>query len=278
MIGVKLEGRLGNQMFQFAFAHSTAKKLKSKFYLDRSTETFLLPHYFTIPSTSLDKIDSRIFKIRGYKNLFSYHLRKLFFTTIKNVYGLKEITFLNENFPKDELKKVTKKTLFRGFFQSDIYFESISQEVRNMFIVQNKFKLAYNNVFEKLPQNKTIIVVHIRRGDYLNMGLNLPITYFHDAIKQLSVQNPYYVFISDEPSFIEQEFSYLEDIYISKNSDVIDFQFLLNADICIISNSSFSWWGAYLNKKKIMVFAPKFWLGKDSELPKTIIPEGWVKI
>jgi len=97
-------------------------------------------------------------------------------------------------------------------------------------------------------------------------------------LKKLTIENPYYIFISDDLSYIEEEFDYLKEKYISKHNDIIDFQFLLNADICILSNSSFSWWGAYLNNKKATVFAPKFWLGKKSELPKHIIPEGWHKL
>jgi hypothetical protein len=81
--------------------------------------------------------------------------------------------------------------------------------------------------------------------------------------------------MSDEPEKIENEFGYIQNKYLSDQTEIIDFQFLNNAAACIISNSTFSWWGAYLNPNNPRVIAPRYWVGfhNGKEFPVDIIPE-----
>ena len=90
-------------------------------------------------------------------------------------------------------------------------------------------------------------------------------------------QENLYIFITDDPGFVKTEFGYLNDIYIFNNSEIVDFQFLMNADINIISNSSFSWWGTYLNPKRPKVIAPKHWFKDNAFLksPKNVLLKSW---
>ncbi len=103
-------------------------------------------------------------------------------------------------------------------------------------------------------------------------------SYFHKAIESINNDRNYFIFVSDEPDTIENEFSYIKNKYISDNDEIIDFQFIIHADICILSNSSFSWWGAYLNIKQPKIIAPRYWLGRadNKELPVNVIPDSWI--
>jgi len=76
MIAVRLEGRLGNQLFQYAFTFASAQKLNTKFYLDKSIDNFLLPQYFEVKEDFLQGLDKKIFSIQGYKNIFKVHLKR----------------------------------------------------------------------------------------------------------------------------------------------------------------------------------------------------------
>lgn len=278
MVGVKLEGRLGNQMFQFAFAYATAKKLDTKFYLDRSIIAFLPAKYFDLPKNLDTKLDYSIFKIKGYKHFFSHHLKKAFYLFIKCFYRLQTIVIANENVPTEEIKKIEPNTLIIGYFQSELYFLEARAAIKSFFSIKKPFRESFQQQLSNLPKDKPYIAVHIRRGDYRDLGLDLPYAYFHEAIEKIGDRDAFYVFLSDEPDQIENEFSYLPYKYISKQNEIIDFQFLTQANTCVLSNSSFSWWGAYLNSKQATIYAPKNWLGKESELPRAVIQKNWTKL
>ncbi|WP_343523797.1 alpha-1,2-fucosyltransferase [Pedobacter sp.] len=276
MITVHLQGRLGNQLFQYAFIYAAAKTLKTNFYIDKQTESFILPKYFNLKEEFTAPFDL-LFNINGYKNLFSFRLKKFFYRMLRMIFNLRKISFDNESDPLSNLLELRNQTIYEGFFQSAYYFTNIEKEIESLFELKQEFKSEFQQVVEKFPANKTIVAVHIRKGDYIDLGWNLPIEYYHQIIKELPVESSYFIFLSDQPKDIANEFNYIPNKYISHHEEIIDFQFLLNADICILANSSFSWWGAYLNKKKTKVFAPKFWLGKDKELPKDILPKNWTK-
>jgi len=276
MIGVRLEGRLGNQLFQYAFVVSTARKLNTNFHLDQTIEPFLLAKYFDVPRNTFYLLDKYIFSIKGFKNIFTHHLRIRFYKIIKSFYNLSELSLSNFNMPSIELEKIKNQTLYQGFFQSENYFKEDQDIVKKHFLIKDKYRSEYNKVVKNFPQYQKLIVIHIRKGDYVQLGLDLPISYFHKAINEIKTPNAFYVFLSDEPDIIQNEFDYISNKYVSRNAEIIDFQFLMNADICVLSNSSFSWWGAYLNSKKPKVIAPKYWLGTaDTETPHSIIQSNW---
>ncbi len=279
MIAVRLEGRLGNQLFQYAFAYSTSKKLKARFYIDKSVINFMVPVYFDVKPARLPVLDEHVFTIKGYKNIFNHHLKVAFYKLLKGVYGLHELVLQNELAPCEQLKQIKDKILYTGFFQSEDYFADYKLEVISLFSIKEKYKEQFKNIFKALPASKKIVTVHIRRGDYSGLELALTADYYLRAIGSIHSVENYYIFISDDFEFINREFAHLENKYLSQNAEIIDFQFLTHADICILSASSFSWWGAYLNPKKPKVIVPEYWLGRNEgkEIPVNVIPEGWIK-
>jgi hypothetical protein len=92
--------------------------------------------------------------------------------------------------------------------------------------------------------------------------------------------NCYFIFLSDEVEFIEQEFKYLENKIISNNNFAVDFAIMTLCNSAILSPSSFSWWGSYLMQDRDTIFAPKYWLGFNSgvEYHKNSIPKYIEKI
>jgi hypothetical protein len=283
MIAVRLEGRLGNQLFQYAFIYATAKKLKVDFYIDQSIDKFLLDQYFEVDNTPYHLFQKYIFNTKGYKNLFSYHLKRPFYTGLKKIHQLKTLNFSHFDDPDSQLSNMIDSALYTGFFQSEQYFSAYRNDIIRLFSVKPQYKHQYKSIAAaQLPANKPIVVIHIRRGDYVNLDCQLPDEYYHDIIAGLKDNDAYYVFISDEADYIKEQFAYLENKYISHNTEIIDFQLLLNADVCILSSSSFSWWAAWLNpKKNKLVYAPKYWLGfKDQkEFPTGITKNlNWILV
>jgi hypothetical protein len=285
MIAVKLEGRLGNQLFQYAFIYAAAKKLGTSFYIDKSIENFIPPKYFEIKNDLFLPLDRSIFSVKGFKNIFSVHAKVGFYKWLHMLLLKQEaIIFSNHQTTKNELGKVKDGYLYEGYFQSETYFENAIADIRRLF----KIKKQYTNAFQQVSatQSKSLkkIVIHIRRSDYVDLDIALPLAYYKKALDIVTDKDADYIFVSDDPEFIEKEFSHIKNKYVSNNNEIIDLQFLINADICILSNSSFSWWGAWLNSKPgKVIYGPKNWsgFGKDTEYPVGIsanLPVNWISL
>jgi len=274
MVAVRLEGRLGNQLFQYGFIFATAKKLDTSFYLDKSIDNFLLPQYFEVEEDFLQTMDKKVFSIKGYKNIFKVYLKRAVYGGLKLfVFGNRTVTIRNETAVADALKQIKNNVLYIGYFQAQDYFENYQSEIRKLFSIKKEYVDAFGKIRAGLRKNARKAVIHIRRGDYVGLNISLPMSYYRNAIASISGEDIQYIFISDDPDFIRNEFADLPDKYISTHNEIIDLQLLANADFCILSNSSFSWWGAWLNtnpEKK--VFAPENWLGfnEKKEFPAGI--------
>lgn len=182
---------------------------------------------------------------------------------------------------------------YQGYFQSPKYFEIIKNQLIGIFNVP-KEHLLYP--FRKLlVQKEDTIAIHVRRGDYISELGNynkhgvLPIEYFTEAIqvvkkRKKNIKN--IVFFSDEISWVKTNFNSLN---LSYNVVYIDqlgvyppnYELILLSRFCniVISNSTFSWWSAWLSKdlNKIIVY-PKIWF-KNQELNKQIqslFEENWI--
>ena len=287
MIAVKIEGRLGNQMFQYAFIYSAAKRLNTSFYIDKGIEKFKLYDYFDIEKDRFYLFDKCLFTIQGFKNIFSYHLREWFYNRMHSLLFNKQIVFGNDKITAtEELRTLMDNQFYYGYYQSEKYFIDNIEKVKSLFTIKKDIAEAYRNSQLSLTANKTIVTVHIRRTDYkglerLNLGgadLSLPYSYYHKAIERFDKEDYFFIFITDDKSGIVSEFSYLQNKYVSQSDEITDFQHMLNADICIIANSTFSWWAAYLNNKpNKVVIAPKYFLGWriKKQVPIEIYPDNW---
>ncbi|RQO71511.1 hypothetical protein DBR40_17075 [Pedobacter sp. KBW01] len=273
MIAVKLEGRLGNQLFQYAFIYAWAKKLGVSFYLDKSIEPILIDRYFEIKNDRFIWLDRNIFRIKGFKNFFSFYLRKIFYNNLSWFLNLKKISTTG----RETEFNIDNKTLIRGFFQSESFFISASEEIKSLLAIKPSFRQSFTEIFKQLPPDSAIVTIHIRRTDYIELDMALPLDYYKEAISKVALTNAYFVFISDDPEFVQVNFADIEPKYISNHSEIIDFQFLIHANCCILSNSSFSWWGAYLNTNNPTVLAPKYWTGfrEKKEEPVGITMSNW---
>jgi hypothetical protein len=282
MIGLKIQGRLGNQLFQYSMAYTIAKQLKTSFFFDQSLEKFYLHQYFEIPNYRFATLDRYLFSIRGFKNLFSFYAKKISFFFVEKIFIKRTLNEANI-----ETLKLQNKTLYVGYFQSENYFISFKDELLKNLKIKKKYLDRYQDKFEEKFKSKKIITIHIRRGDYQNLpqwglgaaDLRLPLKYYRQTIKNYEKDpSVLFVFIGDDQKYVEENFDYIKNKIVSKENEIIDFLHLVYADVCIISNSTFSWWGAYLNQKKNhMVICPKYFLGFHikQDFPKNIYPKNW---
>lgn len=287
MIAIRIEGRLGNQMFQYAFIYSAAKRVKTGFYVDKGIEKFKLYEYFDIEKDTFYLFDKYIFSIEGFKNIFCYHLKVRFYNFFQALLFNKQIVLESyKTAATEEMKMLKDNQFYCGFYQSEKYFINQLDNIKKLFTLKRIITESYKRIHKDFPKNKTIVTIHIRRTDYqglehLNLGgadLSLPYSYYHNAIEKISKENLFFIFIADDKSGIESEFKYLQNKHISQADEITDFQHMLYADICVIANSTFSWWAAYLNNNfNKQVFAPKYFLGWriKQQVPMEIYPSNW---
>jgi len=286
MIAIVLSGGLGNQLFQYAFIYNQHKKLNTAFFLVKNGTPIDLYKYFELEKNFFYRLDKLLFDHAGFKLLFSHYLRRGFYNRVCNRLTKRHILIdINED-PNSVLQKADDNALYYGFYQSEIYFKGSADEILKAYSIKPKYLKAYDQKFSWLKKYQSVVVIHIRMADYKTAAGNkdsliLPLGYYHKVIREIHAPDNFYVIMSDEINTIQKEFDYLENKYFSNESEIVDFQLMMNADVCIIANSTFSWWAAYLNNKKNKkVYCPKHFLGflKGEDHPAEIYPENWVQV
>jgi hypothetical protein len=186
-------------------------------------------------------------------------------------------------------KEVKNWRYYYAYCQSEVYFKSIKEELRKRIKIKQKYKDAFESKYGHLFREKKVLAIHYRFGDYKEWGkeelgginMTLPQAYYRNAINLVPDLEDYHVIlITDDISTCEERTSYLKSKTIISDTEIMDFQLMLNADKLIIANSTFSWWAAYLNTKGAQVLAPEHWLGFKVryEFPNGIIPPNYVKV
>ena len=252
-------GGLGNQMFQYSYAKNLSLLNDSDFYLDT---TFYNNQVGVTP---------RSFLLDSFPNL-----------TIKvNIpTTTPPLRTIIDNFAYDSNNIPPKDCFLSGYWQSEKYFKESKEIIIRDFLPTQTIK---NKFLSKYPElNSITISLHIRRTDYLNSNGYHPvqtINYYKNGIDILGKYDNLFIF-SDDIEWCKDNLNFKNMIFVEGNSDVEDLWLMSLCKKNIIVNSSFSWWGAYLNCYKDKdVVAPSQWFGDGVNLKTTdIVPEEWNKI
>jgi hypothetical protein len=269
MIISKLIGGLGNQFFQYAAARYLAEINAVELKLDLS-------------------------EFKSYK-LHKYSLK--YFNIIEKIASqkdLKKVKHVNEKyFHYDKnFKKNGKNTLLKGYWQSEKYFNEISSIIKNDFKIKSKLKGRNLSVSKKIADCNSVSL-HIRRKDYKPNSYKDQIfdllneDYYRAAISNLSKKekNLFFFIFSDDHKWVKNNIKLdYPFINVDHNTAATNYEDLRLMSLCkhnIIGNSTFSWWGAWLNgNKNKSIYAPKKWFNKNAKNlnSKDIIPKKWIRI
>lgn len=266
MIYICLSGRFGNYLFQIAAGASLAKKFHTDFVVVVAPDAEAIS---TMNGESmwdyLSSFRNSIFSQIKFVRSIPEH------TTIYNWrdFSYKAIPFYKEDFAID------------GYFQSYKYVDE--KLLRQLYAIpeeiNNKLQVKYRNVLIK-----PYTCIHVRRGDYCNIPHRFSICskdYFKKAIRLIG-ENSLFLIISDDLNWCKKNFKGQNFVFADKqNSMLEDFYLQSLATNNIISNSSFSWWGAWLNNnphKK--VFYPTPWFGPhySHHNISNLCPESWIAL
>ena len=290
---VAITGGLGNQMFGYAFMVGLSKNHNSHLFHPYKDNSKKYGH----AGYQLEEI----FKLRpedykkpvGVMALCVYwHIMRIFPKKVRQVMlrlvGIK-ITKVAQNFVfyPEVLQPVKNSELFMGTWQSEKYFKSAEQEIREAFTFNEKLlNDKTKQLIEKLAHCEAVSL-HVRRDDYLSQdyaqgfGGICTLTYYKTAveyIKEHVVQPVFYVF-SDDIEWCRKNLDISEAVFVDWNYGKESWQDMFLMSKCqhnIIANSSFSWWGAWLNSNpnKIVV-APKTWW---NGIKDDVVHDNWIRL
>jgi hypothetical protein len=293
MIIVKLIGGLGNQMFQYATARRLAEKHSTILKLDISGfEQYKLHRYslhcfhiweYLATYNEIKDIckENNLFRKVGKKilskfNFFAYHNQNI----------LTEKFFHFDS----QILDAPNNVLLDGYWQSEKYFADIKDILRREFVVKYQ-QDSLSAKFAEQIQSAESVSLHVRRTDYVNNSLTNQIhgtcnqEYYTQAVQYIGnrTSNPHFFIFSDEPEWARHNLNLDYPITIVDCNDAShNYEDLRLMSLCkhnIIANSSFSWWGAWLNQTHHrIVIAPKYWFNNSSRNTKDLIPKSWIRI
>jgi hypothetical protein len=266
MIYCNLKGGLGNMLFQIAATKSIA--------IDTNNDCSFPNLISHLQYLDLDGFYN--------PNLKHSHEYMELFKNLKTV-PITEYVYLEE-YPFEYIEtQITKNnTLINGFFQSEKYFKHNRKEILEYldfsFIPKDYISEKYSFI-----NNKRTTSIHVRRGDYVNHPSHHPtqsIEYYKQGVEILNNVTDLFVVFSDDIQWCKENLKLENIVYIENEKDYIELYLMSLCDNNIISNSSFSWWGAWFNKNENKtVVGPAKWFGSAIQHKTSdILPESWIKI
>lgn len=286
MIIVRIVGGLGNQMFCYAYA----KTLEQKGYtvkIDISTyESYTLHGGF-----QLDKYDMDLPYSTKEENK-SYYSNSVLARIMRKI-GIRSSNVIKEkNLLFDEiLIKVEDNNFISGYFQSEKYFINIRDILLKQFTIKQNISSYTHDIADKIKKRSNSCSIHIRRGDFTNSN-NIsihgvcPAEYYLSAIKYLKQKTDieeYFIF-SDDIKWCKENLQVEKATFIENTKQRIPHEDIYLMSLCknnIIANSTFSWWGAWLNQNnKKIVIAPKQWFADETmeNIATDIVPIDWIRL
>lgn len=290
-------GGLGNQMFQYAFARSLSIKNNTSLRLDLS---FLLnrnqPKGFTYRKYELNvfKIDTTIIQDSDLKpfNLESLNgMEKSYYKTLAFFNNPKKILESGFNYDKAYLDS-SKFLYLDGYWQSEKYFKDYREQIVKDFSFAEDPNTYYSGLISEAKRAHSV-AVHFRRGDYVgNQSTSefhgaCSLEYYAKAMNYLTTQlkkEVHFFMISDDINWVKEHFTPKNNFTFIENNMGDAYEDMRLMSMCkhnIIANSSFSWWGAWLNlNPNKVVIAPKEWFAEPKMQSQTqdLIPSTWIKM
>lgn len=288
---VRLMGGLGNQMFQYAAARSLADRYQVELKLDLfDFEYHRLRRYelgnFRIRAGIAGKDDVRSLGMNIVRLSLYGRLRHRFLPTLsKSVFREKTMAY------DPKMESIALPVYLDGYWQSERYFVFNRDVIRNDFQLTSQPDESNGEVLTRIKAVNAVSL-HVRRSDYVTdsktskvLGL-CSLDYYRNAVSYISeiVDRPHFFVFSDDHSWVQENLGFVTPRTIvtvnSSQNGVFDMMLMQCCKHHIIANSSFSWWGAWLNSAHgKIVIAPKKWFVDDMQLQTNdLIPSSWIRL
>ncbi len=291
MIITRLEGGLGNQMFEYACGRRTSLQLGEILKLDISTlqesgnSASDTPRKYSLDHFNITANFATTEEIRMLKSKFQLGGKLLDKTCTMLGFALHKPTA--DEIVKKEIKYLT------GFWQDENYFKDIEETIRKDFTIRNPLSGEAEEISCEIKSSKNSVSIHVRRGDYItnsqaskHHGLCSPL-YYQKALtfllSKLENKNIELFIFSDDIEWVKTNLQFPHKMTYIPETKIPDYEALILMSKCahnIIANSSFSWWGAWLNQNpdKIVIAPEKWFANPVANKNQSIVPKSWIRI
>ena len=279
---MKLQGRLGNQMFQYALAKQL-QYLGKKVKIDNSQLQYdNNKNELGIFAVDMDEATPEEVKKYGDCN------KNLINKVLRHTIGYKKSHYLEQGMEFHPEVFTLDEKYIDGYWQTEKYFKEIENDIRALYQFPEDDNKLNIETKEKMAATNSV-AMHIRRGDYLNREVmqlygnpcdeqyyQKAIAYFVEKCKDTN----FFVFTNDK-EWVRDNFKVASQmIFVDWNNGKNSFRDMELMSCCkhnVIANSSFSWWSAWLNRnKEKLVVAPKVWFENIST--PDIWCNGWIRM
>lgn len=294
MVAVALTDGLANRMFQYAFGLGLKEeginviydKCHYKRKVDQTWEFVDLNDPFPNIDISYTKLSHFFFTFPGFIKGSKYLIKLFKWLRIENVFIEPSLAYIPNI--KD---KVQKKTLFYGHWQTELYFCNCVDIVKKQFSFL-PFNEDKNIECCKMMKEVESVAIHVRKGkDYYQWKSTHGICekdYYLSAVNYIKqhIKNPVFYVFTDNKQWVINNFVDFDYVLVDWNPikgkyNFRDMQLMACSKHNIIANSTYSWWGAWLNNNpNKIVIAPKRWVNGSEPflVDNNIIPERWIRL
>lgn len=285
-----MQGGLGNQLFQYAAAKSLAIHKKKEMVIDVSCffENIegVTKRAYELDSLNVNsRIATEVELATAKRHSFVRKIRNKLMPYYRRQYYYEPHFHFDSNF-----LKAYSSTILIGYWQSENYFKGISDIIRSEFEFKKTPGLKTQEVLKQISETNSVSL-HIRRGDYINNPETLRmhgicgIDYYDKCINLMKAKVPsmqLFIF-SDDIQWVKENLVLpYNAIFVDHNTGDNANEDLYLMSHCkhnVIANSSFSWWGAWLNNNnKKIVMAPSKWFNEFKADTKDLYPADWIVV
>lgn len=286
MIVSRLIGGLGNQMFQYAAGRALALRRGVPFRIDRRAFADYQTHAFGLDCFRAELSDAPADQLPGAvkESRINRLLRPLLRTPMR-VYAEKAFTF------DPEVLSLPDGTYLDGYWQTEQYFADQADAVRADFTVRHAPSAENARWLERIAASNSISL-HVRRGDYVTnpsaaaVHGTCDLDYYRRAVehvRQASGADPVVFVFSDDPDWVAANLQLPYAMHLVRDNDAsTNYEDLRLMTACrhhVIANSSFSWWGAWLDPRPdAITVAPQRWFAAGTPDARDLVPQRWVKL
>jgi hypothetical protein len=294
MIITKITGGLGNQMFQYAAGKALAARRGEELLIDRSVYGATEKRSFDLDQLNVALRDAPAELIDWNRAPRSRYLRLLRRLPIIGLLlearpPYRVITERSDGLFMPEVLTATGDVYLSGYWQSEKYFLEIEEAIRREFTLVDELSIEAMAITRQIRATPSVSL-HIRRGDYVqNARTNAfhgtcSLEYYAEALRRVGEREPgLHVFLfSDDIAWVKENLKIAGPTTAVSELGLAPVQEMMLMAECrhnIIANSTFSWWGAWLNRHPgKIVIAPKRWFAGADKDTSDLVPESWERI
>jgi hypothetical protein len=292
MIITKLNGGLGNQLFQYACGRALSLRNGDMVKLDitsyaaqannpgmraETVRVYSLGHFAVHEQIATDDEIRRLkyphgIVSKGWRFAKKKFLRQFNIGFHSRIFSKKGDFYLD------------------GYWQTPLYFNDAEKEIRKDLVLKKSFGPAADAIFEKINADAAAVSLHVRRGDYVTNsriserhGLCSPEYYDRATAEMTKRVGAFNLYIfSDDIAWVRDNMKFPSPATFVSAAGIPDYEELALMGACrhhITANSSFSWWGAWLNPRQDkVVITPRRWVDFGNRKHKDMIPPSWIRL